>query len=264
MDVFEMSFSKVFPLLVAKAQRKGRTADEVYAVTRWLTGYSKEELKALETDGSTYGSFLDNAPSMNPDRFKVKGRICGIRIEEIESPRMRDLRILDKLVDDLAKGKPLERVLMLDLRIVNLAERQDLKEQAAAWFSSKWSVPKDAYLESIGESFHSVVPSWYLCLDGERIVSGMGVIDNDFHDRKDLTPNVCAVFTENNYRCLGIAGRLLDHVCDDMAARGIDTLYLLTDHTGFYERYGWHFHCMAQGDGEDRPSRMYIHRSERP
>ncbi len=106
MDVFEMKFAKVYPMLIAKAERKGRTADEVYAVTEWLTGYTKEVLEALLQSDCTYGEFLDRAPRMNPDRFNVKGKICGVRIEEIEDPRMRDLRILDKLVDDLAKGKP--------------------------------------------------------------------------------------------------------------------------------------------------------------
>ena len=112
MDVFEMKFSKVFPLLIAKAVRKGRTEEEVFAVTEWLTGYSEEELRVLLSDDSaTYGAFLDQAPCMNPARFKVKGKICGIRVEEIEDPRMRGLRILDKLVDDLAKGKPLDKIL---------------------------------------------------------------------------------------------------------------------------------------------------------
>ena len=111
MDVFEMKFSKVFPLLIAKAQRKGRKEDEVFAVAEWLTGYSTEELTALLASETTYGAFLDDAPRMNPSRFNIKGRICGIRVEEIEDPRMRDLRILDKLVDDLSKGKPVERIL---------------------------------------------------------------------------------------------------------------------------------------------------------
>lgn len=111
MDGFEMKFAKVYPLLVAKAERKGRTADEVYEVTCWLTGYTKENLIELLNSDSTYGEFLDGAPMMNPDRMNVKGRICGVRIEEIENPRMRDLRILDKLVDDLAKGKAIEKII---------------------------------------------------------------------------------------------------------------------------------------------------------
>ena len=106
------------------------------------------------------------------------------------------------------------------------------------------------------------VPQWYLALEGERIAGGMGVIENDFHDRKDLSPNVCAVYTEPDRRGKGIAGALLRFVCDDMAGQGIRTLYLLTDHTGFYERYGWEFYCMVQGDGEEAPSRMYLHRAE--
>ena len=111
MDVFEMKFAKVYPMLVAKAERKGRTADEVFKVTCWLTGYTKENLIELMNSDSTYGEFLDGAPMMNPDRLNVKGRICGLRIEEIEDPRMRDLRILDKLVDDLAKGKAIEKII---------------------------------------------------------------------------------------------------------------------------------------------------------
>lgn len=87
----------------------------------------------------------------------------------------------------------------------------------------------------------------------------MGVIENDFHDRKDLTPNVCAVYTEE-YRCQGVAGSILNFVCKDMKLKGVDTLYLITDHNNFYERYGWEFLCMVQGDGEPNMTRMYIHR----
>lgn len=107
MDVFEMKFAKVFPCLIAKAEKKGRTRDEVLEVTRWLFGYSKEELEAMLDSDATYGDFIDHAPAKNPERMNIKGRICGIKVEEIEDPRMRDLRILDKLVDDLAKGKKL-------------------------------------------------------------------------------------------------------------------------------------------------------------
>lgn len=104
------------------------------------------------------------------------------------------------------------------------------------------------------------VPQWYLAVNGSEIIGGMGVIENDFHDRKDLTPNVCAVYTEAEYRNHGVAGALLDYVCRDMKEKGISTLYLITDHTSFYERYGWEFYCMVQGDGDPQMSRMYIHR----
>ena len=101
---------------------------------------------------------------------------------------------------------------------------------------------------------------WYLCLDKDRIIGGLGVIENDFHDRKDLSPNVCAVYTEEAHHNKGIAGKLLNMVVADMRGKGITPLYLVSDHIGFYERYGWEFLCMVQGDGEPDMTRMYIHR----
>ena len=149
---------------------------------------------------------------------------------------------------------------MEDYRIISLREKPDIKEKAAEWFHSKWSVPSEAYLECMDSYLSGETEyGWYLCLDEEKIVGGLGVIENDFHDRKDLTPNVCAVYTEEAYRCRGIAGKLLKYVVDDCSSKGIDTLYLVTDHIGFYERYGWRFLCMVQGDGEPEMSRMYIH-----
>ena len=86
------------------------------------------------------------------------------------------------------------------------------------------------------------------------------MIENDFHDRPDLTPNVCAVYTEESHRKRGIAGHLLNMAVEDLRSKGISPAYLVTDHTGFYERYGWEFLCMVQGDGEEGQTRMYIHR----
>lgn len=144
---------------------------------------------------------------------------------------------------------------------VTLRERPELKEKAAEWFCSKWGVPEEAYLECMDDYLQGNTEyGWYLCLAGEDIAGGLGVIENDFHDRKDLYPNVCAVYTEEEYRCLGIAGKLLDMAVEDMRSRGISPLYLVTDHTGFYERYGWEFLCMVHGDGEESKTRMYIHR----
>ena len=93
-------------------------------------------------------------------------------------------------------------------------------------------------------------------------MGGLGVIENDFHERKDLTPNVCAVYVEKEFRCRGIAGELLSLVSQDMGERVINTLYLLTDHDSFYEKYGWEFLCMVQGDGEESPGRMYVHENQ--
>ena len=148
-------------------------------------------------------------------------------------------------------------------QVIRLAERPELKEPAAAWFHEKWGVPLNAYRESMDQclSGKSPVPQWYVVLDGEKIIAGLGVIENDFHNRKDLSPNVCAVYVEESHRCRGIAGNMLAFACGDMARRGTGTLYLLTDHTSFYERYGWEFLCPVQGDGEDEPARMYVHRA---
>lgn len=151
----------------------------------------------------------------------------------------------------------------MEYEILKIQEHPALVERAAAWFHEKWGIPEEAYLESMADCLKDSgpVPQWFVARDGERIIGGLGLIENDFHDRKDLSPNVCAVFVEPEYRGQGVAGQLLNTVCREMNRLGVDTLYLLTDHDSFYERYGWEFFCMAQGDGEDQPSRMYIHRS---
>lgn len=149
----------------------------------------------------------------------------------------------------------------MEYSLVPLRDKPDMLQKAAAWFHQKWGVPMEAYRESMEDCLtgKGPVPQWYLALDGERIVGGMGVIENDFHHRKDLAPNVCAVYTEEDRRCQGIAGALLGLVCRDMKELAIPTLYLVTDHTSFYERYGWEFYCMVQGDGEPGLTRLYVH-----
>lgn len=147
-------------------------------------------------------------------------------------------------------------------KIVCIREHPELADTAAEWFHRKWSIPQEAYAQSISECLRkkAVVPQWYLVLDGQEIIAGIGVIENDFHNRKYLTPNVCAVYVEEAYRNQGIAGRMLKFVCDDFHSQGMDTLYLITDHASFYEQYGWEFLCMVQGDGEQQLSRMYRHK----
>ena len=146
-------------------------------------------------------------------------------------------------------------------KFITLRDEPELKDAAAEWFNSKWGVPKQAYLDYMTAYLNRETEyGWYLCLNGDRIIGGLGVIENDFHDRKDLTPNVCAVYTEEANRGQGIAGRLLNMVLEDMRSKGISPIYLVTDHTGFYERYGWEFFCMVQGDGEPGMTRMYVHR----
>ena len=149
----------------------------------------------------------------------------------------------------------------MEYQYITLREKPELKDTAAEWFHSKWGVPKEAYLECMNAYLDKETEyGWYLCMDGDQIIAGMGVIENDFHDRKDLTPNVCAVYTDEKNRGQGIAGKLLQMTVEDLRSKGITPVYLVTDHIGFYERYGWEFLCMVQGDDEPDMTRMYIHR----
>ena len=109
--VYIMKFSKIYPLLLNKAVRKNRTKDEVDEMISWLTGYDREELKQLECSDVSYGDFFRNAPSLNENRKLIKGVICGVRIEDIKDPLMQEIRYLDKLIDELAKGKSMEKIL---------------------------------------------------------------------------------------------------------------------------------------------------------
>ncbi len=148
------------------------------------------------------------------------------------------------------------------MELLKIREHPELAEEAAAWFHAKWGVPLEAYQESIGDCLqqHGPVPQWYLAREDGRILGGLGAIENDFHERKDLRPNICAVYVEEDCRRRGIAGRLLELAVEDLREMGVSPVYLLTDHTGFYERYGWEFFCLALGDGEETPARLYIHR----
>lgn len=109
--VRNMQLAKVWDCLVAKAVRKGRTEEEVYAVAEWLLGYTHDDIDRLVESGCTYGDFFDQAPALNPKRSLVTGRICGVRVEGIEDPFMHDVRVLDKMVDELTHGKALDKVL---------------------------------------------------------------------------------------------------------------------------------------------------------
>lgn len=114
MDVTQMPFAKLYPLLVNKAEKKGRTRQEVDQVTAWLTGYTAGDIARMEQSDLAYGEFFRNAPAPHPNRTRITGKVCGIRVEEIEDPLMREIRYLDKLVDDLAKGRALDRILPAD------------------------------------------------------------------------------------------------------------------------------------------------------
>lgn len=110
-DIYKMSFAKVYPLLVAKAEKKGRTKAEVDEIIRWLTGYTQEELELQLEKQINFETFFAEAPQMNPLRFLIKGVVCGVRVEDIQEPLMKEIRYLDKLIDELAKGKPMDKIL---------------------------------------------------------------------------------------------------------------------------------------------------------
>lgn len=113
--VYAMPFAKVYPMYIAKAERKGRTKAEVDAIILWMTGYSQEELEAQIEKQTNYEDFFAQAPNLNPARSQIKGVICGVRVEEIQEPTMREIRYLDKLVDELAKGKTMVKILRENL-----------------------------------------------------------------------------------------------------------------------------------------------------
>ena len=109
--IYRTSVASVYPHYVAKAEKKGRTRAEVDEIIRWLTGYSKEELEAQLEKQIDFENFFEQAPQLNPSRTLIRGVVCGVRIEDIEEPTMREIRYLDKLIDELAKGKAMEKIL---------------------------------------------------------------------------------------------------------------------------------------------------------
>ncbi len=109
--IFRMSFAKVYPLYIAKAEKKGRTKSEVDEIIRWLTGYSQDALEAQLEKEVDFETFFNEAPQLNPSRDLIKGVVCGVRVENIEDPMMQNIRYLDKLIDELAKGKAMEKIL---------------------------------------------------------------------------------------------------------------------------------------------------------
>lgn len=109
--IYSMAFAKVYPLYVAKAEKKGRTKEELDEIIRWLTGYSQDQLERQIENQTNFEDFFSQAPKLNPSRTLIKGLICGVRVEEIEESTMKEIRYLDKLVDELAKGKAMDKIL---------------------------------------------------------------------------------------------------------------------------------------------------------
>ena len=147
---------------------------------------------------------------------------------------------------------------MKEWEIVRLSDRPALAEEATQWFHGKWGIPLGAYRESIARSIARPdgVPMWFVALSGGQIAGGLGVIDNDFHRRPDLTPNICAVYVEPAFRHRGLARALLDAACGRLSGMGIKDAYLITTHTAFYERCGWTFLGMVE-ENDGGMARMY-------
>ena len=143
--------------------------------------------------------------------------------------------------------------------LINLCQQPQWIKKSAQWFHSKWGIPLEAYLESMNDALTADdgVPAWYIILnEQEDIIAGLGVIENDFHKRKDLAPNICAVYVEEAYRRQGIARMLLDHAAAELAQHNIDMVYLITGHTNFYEHCGFTFYGMIEED-DSNMIRMY-------
>lgn len=148
---------------------------------------------------------------------------------------------------------------MKTLTLKKLCDHPEFLDEAASWFSQKWGIPVEAYKESMEQSINQKtgIPQWYIVLNENlEMIAGAGIIENDFHDRKDLSPNLCALYVKENYRGQGIAKYLLDFSRKDLSNMGFETLYLITDHTEFYEKCGWDFLTMVNGD-DGNSQRMY-------
>lgn len=145
--------------------------------------------------------------------------------------------------------------------VKRLRDDPDYLVQAATWFGEKWDIPVEAYLSSMGDCIHRGcnIPQWYFVVSQQnKLIAGAGVIENDFHLREDLTPNVCALFVEQEFRKQGLARAVLDAVRRDMGAMGIERLYLLSDHTAFYEACGWELLHTTVLSETGTMERMYV------
>lgn len=150
------------------------------------------------------------------------------------------------------------------MKIKSIRECPERIGEAANWFHEKWKVPVSAYTERMEAALHAEkgVPSWYMIENGEgKLIAGIGIIENDFHKRPDLTPNLCALYVEEPYRKKGLARALLDRACSDLAKCGVKDAYLITGHTALYERYGFDFFGMVEED-DGNMIRMYHKKTE--
>ena len=139
-----------------------------------------------------------------------------------------------------------------DFKIIKIISKEQF-EKPAKYFSNKWGVPLEAYLESMEESLTSTsgVPAWFYIEANNEVIAGLGIIENDFHKRKDLTPNICAVYVREDYQGKGLARKLLDKACSHLKEHEIENVYLITTHTEFYERVGFTYYGEIEEDSGD-------------
>ncbi|WP_251213042.1 GNAT family N-acetyltransferase [Adlercreutzia murintestinalis] len=197
------------------------------------SNYSEDELlEAKRQIGSILHKLRETVRALsekeNADRLKSQITLAQRRIQA--------LGIANALIEEA-----------MGVRIWRLSENPAMIGEAAEWFSSKWDIPVEAYQKSIEGSVHCAdsVPQWYIVRLGNaesgRIIAGCGIIENDFHDHPDLAPNLCALFVEEEHRGRGLARRLVEHAGSEAHRLGRDELYLITDHVGLYERFGWKY-----------------------
>lgn len=139
----------------------------------------------------------------------------------------------------------------MDFKIIKLRERREFAKPSALWFHNKWKIPMRAYMESITDCMNNIgaVPQWYIVLNqDDNIIAGAGVIENDFHSKKDLSPNLCALYVENDFRGQGIAKSLIKFIREDISDLGICKIFLTTDHDTLYEKMGWEYLTSAIDD----------------
>ena len=211
-----------------------------------LSGYNNTTVRIL----CTWGESVTGPCEWNPpeDGYSIFGY-------DEESLKIGDAVIF---ASQIAEIELLRKEVCIPVR-----EWPEAEEEIAGWFHEKCHVPPEACHRSIRDCLgnENGLPQWYIVVRGNRIIAGCGVIGNDPHGGNDLTPNVCAIYVEEEYRNQGVAGFMLQFVSEDMAGLGFRTLYLLTDHCGFFERYGWEYSRMVRGN-DGTPSRMYVHRAQ--
>lgn len=214
-------------------------------------GYATEALKAVISD--LFNKGFSQVTAATFDYNTASRRVmekCGMKLTDKAGTIMHN-GVLNRCVYySLNK---------FSFKIISVSENPYYSEKAVDWFSSKWGIERKEYEESISDCITRInkLPKWYLALDAEdNIIGGCGLIQNDFVDRTDLYPYLCALFVEKQARGHSLGGKLLNYARTEAAKMGFDMVYLCTDHTSYYERYGWEYH--TQGHHHDGSiSRIY-------